>query len=198
MNEHQRPASRRGTSCVVWVVVLLVFAGGGGAALYIWERWHVLSAEHELAAAHEQWATRPFKDYVLTLERIEPPMPPCEQIARISNEKVVMIQQDRCASPAQSVSELFDSLEQRETSSPMQLLIQSRMTLNCKNTVDIEVQYHPTLGYPEQIKFHFGAHPAWLRPELWEYLWHSGGKLPNCVPMASERSIKVRSLTPLP
>lgn len=184
-------------SCLTWITILLAVLGVLVAALYGWSHWQTRATEHALAAARARWDARPFTGYLLVVERSEPPLPPCEQAAQIVDEQVRIIQRNTCQRSPQTVTELFDTIMRREPAINFQALIASSLKPECQESADVDVRYHPTLGYPEHIHSRFASHPAWLRWELWQYVWDTGGQLPTCSFTGSrERTITVRSLNP--
>jgi hypothetical protein len=116
----------------------------------------------ELEAARQRWATRPFSHYRLMLEYGE--WGYCRQSIDIQNNHVVTVLQDTCATPAPTIDELFDRIEQD------MLALSGRCGVNgcgCDGTIVVSAGYDPRYGYPRFKRVGLNPEARLWFPEYW-------------------------------
>lgn len=181
-------------SAPFWLVL------GSGSILVIvlgiaWHFWWSSQSTEDLITAQAIWAERPFTSYRLVIERSSL-RNWCRQEIDVIDEEPLTVRMNNCRQREFTVSQLFANIANRdELHTGEAIELHRHGTQRCVIYLTGRVDYHPTLGYPQYISSRFESRPNWLHPDLWRYLWGSGGQLPACSwEVAGEAEITVHPL----
>ncbi|HET9221346.1 MAG TPA: DUF6174 domain-containing protein [Roseiflexaceae bacterium] len=156
-------------------------------------------ADSRHAAAQRRWEARPAAHYLLrTREDVRGKL--CGQMVEVRDEQVVRILSDTCAHPTLwTVSWLFRYVERAGVAAERCARYEPGSGCVCRDAVEMQVEYDPTLGYPRTITTRQIWSAAWQDLGYWSYLARHG-TLADCTAPFNDRGrrVVVRELRPLP
>lgn len=172
------------------ILALFSLACGAGGLFLL--RADTAENDAALYEARARWDRREFTAYRMQLKDRG-----CGMEVEVRAEQVVKTSYANrlpCEQPPVAVRDLFNLVER---DGDVRLTCVSRGCA-CDDILTIQVEYHPTLGYPQMIEIGLTPSPNWRHADFWSAAWKIRS-LNTCDSLAAgSRVLRVLELTPLP